>query len=148
MRKSLRKLRQEKQFIPLTVNQEDYDTAARLKPDWLDEDEAKVWDKLAPLASFSGRLTEQFAEAFGEYCCLRVRIITVRRELNKTGWYYTTEGRHGEQRKAKPEATQYNDDYRKWQALSSKFGMTPGSVKNLKVVEPEEDDGFDALLRQ
>ncbi|MCD2449720.1 P27 family phage terminase small subunit [Methylicorpusculum oleiharenae] len=145
IRKTPRQLRQEKLFIPLTVNQEDIETAERLKPDWLDAEEGAIWDRLAPLASFTGRLTEQYSEAFAEYCCLRVRIINIRRELNKTGWFYVTEGRHGEQRKLKPEAMQYNDDYRKWQALSSKFGMTPGSVKNLKVVEPEEDDGFDAL---
>ncbi|MBE0434647.1 MAG: P27 family phage terminase small subunit [Methylomicrobium sp.] len=119
--------------------------AAAIKPDWLNEDEGRVWDRIAPELVMLGRLKPHFADALGEYCVVRVRLVKARRELDDQSWEYVTEGRNGAQYKSKPAVAQLNDDWRKWRSLVGEFGLAPAAERSVATNQSDLFDDFDSL---
>lgn len=117
--------------------------AADLKPDWLNDDESKVWDRIAPELAMLGRLKPHFADALGEYCVVRVRLIHARKELDEKDWHYVTGGRNGTQYKARPAVAQLNDDWRKWRSLVGEFGLAPAAERGMQAGQSDLFDDFD-----
>lgn len=101
--------------------------AAELRPTSLQGEELEIWDRLAPEMSKLGRLKPHHVEAVAEYCIVKVRMNETRRHLEASDWTYMTEGRHGMQIKSRPEAGQYNDDWRKWNSLVAQLGLSPAT---------------------
>ena len=117
--------------------------AADLKPDWLSDDEQKVWDRIAPELAMLGRLKPHFADALGEYCVVRVRLVAARKELDEKDWHYITGGRNGTQYKARPAVAQLNDDWRKWRSLVGEFGLAPAAERGMQSGQSDIFDDFD-----
>ena len=122
-----------------------YAKANALKPDWLNDDEAKVWDRVAPYLVMLGRLKPHFADALGEYCVVRVRLVNARRELDEREWEYVTTGRNGQQFKSRPAVAQLNDDWRKWRSLVGEFGLAPAAERAVASNQADIFDEFDSL---
>lgn len=101
--------------------------ADELAPAELTELERKVWDRLAPELSRLNRLKPHFVDFIAQYCVVKVRMDGLRIELDAGQWSYVTHGRHGVQRKSRPEVAQLNDDWRKWNSLVAQLGLSPAT---------------------
>ncbi len=101
--------------------------AKELLPRGLSADEKRVWNRIAPELSKLGRLKKHYVDFVQEYCIIKVRIDSARQNLDKIEWTYVTTGRHGTQRKSRPEVAQYNDDWRKWNSLVAQIGLSPAT---------------------
>lgn len=101
--------------------------AKSLMPKGLSSQEKRVWMRLAPELSKAGRLKKLFVDFIYEYCIVKVRLDSTRETLDKIEWTYVTTGRHGTQRKSRPEVAQLNDDWRKWNSLVAQLGLSPAT---------------------
>jgi len=117
--------------------------AKSLLPAHLTPAECEIWNAQAPELVRLGRLKPHFATAFAEYCIILNRLITARRELDKQEWHLVTGGRNGEQHRSRPAVAQYNDDWRKYNSLVSKFGLTPTDERSMQTGQSDLFDGFD-----
>lgn len=100
------------------------DIARQFRPPKMAAAHRKVWDRIAPELSKLGRLKPHHVDVVAEYCYIKVRMDKVRMTLDKEGWTYQTTGRHGVQKKNRPEVAQYNDDFRKWNSLVAQLGLS------------------------
>lgn len=120
--------------------------ATTLRPRGLAADEKKIWDRLAPELSKLGRLAPHYVDVIYQFCVVTARMERFRAELDAEGWIYETTGRHGDQRKSKPEAAQINDDFRKWSTLVAQLGLSPGTCLRFGDKEGASGPGeFDGL---
>lgn len=121
--------------------------AAELMPAELNEDERRVWLRLAPELSKHSRLKRHFIDFIAEYCIVKVRMDGWRNYLDKNEWSYITTGRHGEQHKSRPEVAQLNDDWRKWNSLVAQIGLSPATELrfNDKQGGLFDDDDFNTI---
>ncbi len=105
------------------------DMTMPIAPSFLDEDEFKIWSRLAPRLNKRGVLSYDDADSFGWFCVALNRLIYAKRECT-------------------------NDVYlfQKWFAiydkLGAKFGYTPADRASLKIDSPKKDDPLDALLKR
>jgi len=113
-----------------------------LRPDWLSEDELKVWDRLAPDLAMLGRLKPHFVDALAEYCIVVRKLADARKYLNDADWTYITTGRNGQQYKSRPEVAQLNDDWRKWRSLVGEFGLAPVADRGVQSGQSDLIDEF------
>jgi len=116
--------------------------ADALRPDWLSEDELKVWDRLAPDLAMLGRLKPHFVDALAEYCIVVRKLADARKYLNDADWTYITTGRNGQQYKSRPEVAQLNDDWRKWRSLVGEFGLAPVADRGVQSGQSDLIDEF------
>ena len=109
------------------------------KPRGLKKDEQKVWDRVVPEIILAGRFKPFFVEFFKNYAVVVARMETFLEFLNDeaNGWNYTTCGRNGEQHKTRPEAAQYNDDWRKWNSMINQMGMSPATDQRFHSLQPD-----------
>jgi P27 family predicted phage terminase small subunit len=103
------------------------DRAKELMPRGMTADEKKVWNRIAPELSALGRLKKHFVDFVQEYCVVKVRMDSIRTELDSIEWTYVTTGRHGMQFKSRPQVAQLNDDWRKWNSLVAQLGLSPAT---------------------
>lgn len=101
--------------------------AKDLMPRGLSAEEKRVWKRLAPELSKLSRLKKHFVDIVAEYCVVKVRMDGWREYLDGNEWSYVTTGRHGMQRKSRPEVAQLNDDWRKWNSLVAQLGLSPAT---------------------
>lgn len=101
--------------------------AKKLMPRGMSADEKRVWNRLAPDLLRLGRLKSHHVDFVQEYCVVKVRMDTIRSELDSSEWTYETIGRHGAQIKSRPEVAQLNDDWRKWNSLVAQLGLSPAT---------------------
>lgn len=121
-----------------------YARAQTLRPDdLLTESELKIWDRNAPQLAMLGRLKPHFVDAFCEYCRIVRRMADARNYLDQEEWIYVTTGRHGDQRKSRPEVAQLNDDWRKWRSLVGEFGLAPAAERGMQSGQGDLFDDFD-----
>jgi len=90
------------------------------------------------------RLRPHFIDSLAEYCRITAKIARDRAWLDKHGWTYGSETRHGTQWKSQPLVAQLNSDWLKWLALAKFLGLTPASDK-IKAQAHEPTDGFDSF---
>ena len=102
-------------------------TADRLKPKKLSAAQRHVWDRLGPTLVEMGRLTPLTADAFLEYCDIKVELDTLKALRQKQGYSFSTTGRHGEQAKTYPEVIQLNNLRAQFTQLCAHFGLTPAT---------------------
>lgn len=121
--------------------------ALELMPENLNEDERRVWLRLAPELSKKNRLKRHFIDFIAEYCVVKVRMDGWRRYLDENEWSYVTTGRHGVQEKSRPEVAQLNDDWRKWNSLVAQIGLSPATELrfNDKQGSLFDDDDFNTI---
>ena len=112
------------------------------KPRGLKKEEQQVWDRVMPEIIRAGRFKPLFIEFFKNYCVVVARMEAFLIFLENNEWKYTTEGRNGIQHKTRPEAAQYNDDWRKWNSLINQMGMSPATDQRFHSMQP---DLFDDL---
>jgi P27 family predicted phage terminase small subunit len=114
------------------------------RPRSLSKDEQQVWDRVVPEMIRAGRFKPLYIEFFKNYSIVVARMELFLEYLNKdgTGWKYSTEGRNGVQHKTRPEAAQYNDDWRKWNSMINQMGMSPATDQRFHNMQP---DLFDDL---
>ena len=117
--------------------------ARLLMPPWLSADEQLEWNRIAPNLVMIGRLKPHFADALGEYCVVRVRLVKARQELDEKDWHYVTSGRNGTQYKSRPAVAQLNDDWRKWRSLVGEFGLAPAAERGMANGQSDLFDDFD-----
>ena len=121
--------------------------AKELMPRGMTTEEKKVWNRLAPELSKLGRLKNHFVDFIQEYCIVKVRMDSIRSDLDTREWTYVTTGRHGMQHKSRPEVAQLNDDWRKWNSLVAQLGLSPATELrfNDKQGSLFDDDDFSKI---
>jgi phage terminase small subunit len=112
------------------------DTKA-FKPRGLSREQQKVWERTVPEFIRIGRFKSYYVDFFREYCVVVCRMETFLIYLELEGWKYTTEGRNGEQHRPRPEAAQYNDDWKKWKWLTEQLGMSPAADERFHSMQPD-----------
>lgn len=122
-----------------------YARAADLRPDWLTDEELKIWDRYAPQLAMLGRLKPHFVDALAELCIVRRRLYDARKYLDEQDWSFVTSGRNGTQYKSRPEVAQLNDDWRKWRSLVGEFGLAPAAERGMQSGQSDLFDDFDNL---
>jgi phage terminase small subunit len=114
-----------------------------LRPTGMNAAERKIWNDLGPQMVRLGRLKAHFALAFRDFCEIEARLRHWRKLLDDKDWQYVTEGRNGQQYKARPQVAQLNDDWRKRHSLRSEFGLTPSAERTFSDVQADLfDDGW------
>lgn len=123
------------------------DLAKSLMPRGMSREEKSVWNRLAPELVKLGRLKKHYVDFVHEYCVVKVRMDSTRVKLDKEDWTYVTTGRHGTQKKSRPEVAQLNDDWRKWNSLVAQLGLSPATELrfNDKQAGLFDDDEFGQL---
>lgn len=131
----------------LENEQQHVNRSKELKPRNLTREEKKCWDRIAPELSRLGRLKKHFVDFIAEYCVVKCRMDSLRSELDRDEWVYTTQGRHGEQIKSRPQVAQLNDDWRKWNSLVAQLGLSPATELRFNDRQGSlfDDDDFDDL---
>ena len=118
------------------------------RPRGLRSDERRVWDRVVPEFIRAGRFKPLYIDFFRNYCVVVARMESSLEYLNQdsVGWKYTTEGRNGIQHKTRPEAAQYNDDWRKWNSMVNQLGMSPATDQRFHNLQPDlfSDDPYGA----
>lgn len=112
------------------------------KPRGLTKEQQAVWNRVMPEFIQAGRFKTLYIEFFRMYCVTVARMEENLEYLERAGWKYTTEGRNGTQHKTRPEAAQYNDDWRKWNSMVNQIGMSPATDQRFHGIQP---DLFDDL---
>lgn len=94
----------------------------------LPADEKKVWRYLGPVLTASNRLNSKSRDLFAEYCYLVVSLNKLKKELRiEKRFTYTTDGRHGAQRKKLPQVEVMKDFRAQMLQICAHFGLTPGT---------------------
>ncbi|MCL4065332.1 P27 family phage terminase small subunit [Pseudomonas sp. GX19020] len=107
--------------------------AAQLRPEGLVDKVRWIYDRLAPALCHptKDRLNEVNVFMFIQLCRSIERYEAYTVLIEEVGETYVSEGRHGEQIKARPEVAQLNETWRQIRALASDFGMTPAAERAL-----------------
>lgn len=123
-----------------------FEIAAQMKPDWLTDGAAKVYDRIAPHVANPtiARLKRHNMETFVLMCEALARHETLRRYVNTpgVGETYISETRNGEQIKARPEVAQLNETFRQFLTVARDFGLTPAAERGLSAVPGQGDLPF------
>lgn len=121
------------------------DIARENRPKGMSAAERKVWDASIPEVILAGRFKPLYRDFFQQYCVVVARMKDFLKFLDdpENGWKYTTYGRNGTQHKTRPEASQYNDDWRKWNSMINQIGMSPATDQRFHNLQPDLfDDAF------
>jgi phage terminase small subunit len=120
------------------------DLVRKHRPKDLTKEQGKVWLRVMPEFIRAGRFKPLFVEFFKQYAVVVERMERQLTYLDHMGWKYVTEGRNGEQHKTRPEASQYNDDWRKWNSLVNQIGMSPATDQRFHNLQPDlfDDDPY------
>lgn len=107
------------------------------RPRGLSKDQRKIWDRVVPEFILEGRFKPIYIEFFKNYCVVVARMEAALEYLDESEWKYTTHGRNGVQHKTRPEAAQYNDDWRKWNSMVNQIGMSPATDQRFHNLQPD-----------
>jgi P27 family predicted phage terminase small subunit len=118
-------------------NEEAQAKSAGYRPRGLSKDQRKVWDRVVPEFILEGRFKAIYIEFFKNYCVVVARMEKALNYLEMHDWKYVTVGRNGEQHKTRPEAAQYNDDWRKWNSMVNQIGMSPATDQRFHNLQPD-----------
>lgn len=89
---------------------------------------SREWDRLYPIVSAMGVLTESDEDALALLCASVAEYVEAQRVLNEEGTTYTkTTDRGGESIVARPESQVSADAWRRAQSMLAHFGLTPSS---------------------
>lgn len=113
-----------------------------LMPDYLSDTQAKAWNERIPEFVKAGRAKKLYVDFFVEYIRVVLRMQELLSYCEENGWKYVTEGRNGEQHRPRPEAGQYNDDWRKWNSMCNQMGLSPATDQRFNDVQPDLFDHF------
>ncbi|WP_370267434.1 P27 family phage terminase small subunit [Nioella sp.] len=125
--------------------------ATELRPEGLPTRVRWIYDRLAPplcLATRKHPLNTANVTMFVMLCRSVARYEHYETLLDELGETYVSQGRQGQQIKARPEIAQLNETWRQIRALASDFGMTPASERALGAGGQmgfdfdDDDDGF------
>lgn len=123
--------------------------AERLRPvDRLEEDELRVWDRIAPLLALHGYLNDLYLDTLVEYCRVVCKIDDLCKYLRKNKDTYQSDTRNGTQHKSRPEVGQLNECRRMLRSYVGDFGLTPAARKQLNAVQLDlfDDDEINPFL--
>jgi len=99
-----------------------------IRPDDLNDEERKVWDRICPQLFYENRMKALYSDLLAEFCRAVVRLASNRAVIDEHGGpTFKTTGRHGDQWKSRPEVAQMNDDFRKLTQLAAHFGLSPAT---------------------
>lgn len=112
------------------------DIAIKSRPRGMSKAEQKVWETDIPEYVKISRFKPHFIRFYKEYCAVIARMEENRAFLDKNEWKYTTVGRNGVQHKTRPEASQYNDDWRKLNSLLNQIGGSPATDQRFNNLQP------------
>lgn len=98
----------------------------------------KIWKSDIPEYVKINRFKDHFIRFYKEYVVLLARMEETLAYLNQenVGWKYTTSGRNGIQHKTRPEAAQYNDDWRKFNSVINQIGGSPATEQRFNNMQP------------
>jgi len=120
--------------------------AKKSRPRGLSKPEQLVWNRVVPEFIRAGRFKPLYIDFFKNYSVVVARMEKFLEYLNRegVGWKYSTEGRNGVQHKTRPEAAQYNDDWRKWNSMVNQLGMSPATDMRFHNLQPDlfSDDPY------
>lgn len=135
----------ESQSITQQPLQLHYEQAAQLKPVGMTDDEAAIYDQIAPILAMLGRLLPQYMFAVQDICYIRNQINQTRQLLEIEGKVFEVDGRNGVQVKARPEVAQLNELHRTFRSLINEFGLAPASERSVKNSADTALSAFDAF---
>lgn len=109
------------------------------KPRGLSKPQQRVWDRTLPEVIRAGRFKPLYVDFYKQYAVTVERMERLLDFLDHpdNGWKYTTQGRNGTQHRPRPEAAQFNDDFRKWQSLQNQIGMSPATDQRFTNMQPD-----------
>lgn len=117
-------------------DEEAFNIAAQSRPRGMSRREQKIWETDIPAYVKINRFKSHFIRFFKEYCVVIARMEFNKGQLDSEGWTYTTNGRNGTQHKIRPEAAQYNDDFRKLNSLINQIGGSPATDQRFNHLQP------------
>ena len=108
-------------------------------PRGMKPDAKKVCDRTVPEMILANRFKPIHIEFFRNYSVVVARMEKFLEFLEDedNGWKYTTTGRSGVQHKTRPEAAQYNDDWRKWNTMVNQMGASPATDLKFQTMQPD-----------
>ena len=116
------------------------------KPDWLDEEASKEWDRVVPQLMALGILSRLDRAILVAYCTAWSNVLRLSQELEDVGWWIPT-GEGG--RKRNPAAASFREACERLQKTAAEFGMTPSSRVRLAVPgAAEELDPLEELMQR
>jgi len=110
--------------------------AIKSRPRGMSKAEQVVWNNDIPEYVKINRFKPHYIRFFKEYCVVVARMEAAVAYLEDKGWKYTTEGRNGIQHKTRPEVSQYNDDWRKFNSLINQLGGSPATDQRFNNLQP------------
>ncbi|MBG9991590.1 P27 family phage terminase small subunit [Pseudoalteromonas sp. NZS37] len=110
--------------------------AIKSRPRGMSKAEQQVWNNDMPEYVKINRFKPHYVRFFKEYCIVIARMEAALAYLEEHDWKYTTEGRNGIQHKTRPEASQYNDDWRKLNSLINQIGGSPATDQRFNNLQP------------
>ncbi|WP_165744280.1 P27 family phage terminase small subunit [Pseudoalteromonas sp. Z9A6] len=110
--------------------------AIKSRPRGMSKAEQVVWNNDIPEYVKINRFKPHYIRFFKEYCVVVARMEASVAYLEDQGWKYTTEGRNGIQHKTRPEVSQYNDDWRKFNSLINQLGGSPATDQRFNNLQP------------
>jgi len=110
--------------------------AIKSRPRGMSKAEQVVWNNDIPEYVKINRFKPHYIRFFKEYCVVVARMEAAVAYLEDQGWKYTTEGRNGIQHKTRPEVSQYNDDWRKFNSLINQLGGSPATDQRFNNLQP------------
>lgn len=125
---------------PLPVDEPTPDPAIPEKPDCLDAEASKEWDRIAPELERLGLLTQLDRAILTKYCQAWSAVVALEREIAESGWWVPT-GDGG--RKRNPAAASLNEAYKRLFAAATEFGGTPAA--RVRLATPNGGSELDPL---
>lgn len=101
--------------------------AKELMPRGLTTAQKRVWNQSVPELVKAGRTKRLYQQFLRQYVITVARMDELLAYLDEHGWHYVTAGRNGTQRRPRPEAAQFNDDWRKWNSMVNQMGGSPAT---------------------
>lgn len=101
-------------------------------PDWLDEIARQEWNRVAPILSENGVLTEADVTALGVYCQTYSQYVECQRNINEKGLVHSG--------KLNPLARHADTLTKQLRGLITEFGFTPSSRGRMEPAEPADPD--------
>ncbi len=127
------------------VSDEDAATEAlQLRPKGLTPAQRRMWADVVPDLVKAGRAKPLFRVFLLEFVVTLERMQSLRKWLDGNDelgeprtWKYITIGRNGEQHRPRPEAAQYNDDFRKLNSCIAQLGISPATDLRFHGAQPD-----------
>ena len=113
-------------------------------PKHLQGDARSAWKRLAPQLHAKGLLTSWDLALFEAYCTAYQLHRVAQRELEADGGAVTV--RYGGRRAKHPALQIIRDAAATMLSISKRFGLTPADRADIRVQEPEKDDGLSEIL--